>query len=105
MAENKEPILISSKGELNTVLWSAWFRANNPEMTALHAQYAFNERIQNLPEPNITTSSGKISAIWVKWYRIRKRVSTNVAVAVARRRINAESLGKKPLEEHLTVWW
>lgn len=104
MSNKPEPILISSKGEMNTVAWSQWYRETTGA-TAFQAQMAFNEKVSVIPEPDITLASGKVNPVWIKWYRMRKRVSSNVAVAVARRRLAAIAEGKKPLEEHLTAWW
>lgn len=101
---NPEPILITPKGEMNTVVWCAWYRAKTG-CNVFKAQMVFNEKVQCMPEPELVTKSGKINKIWVKWYRMRKKVSSNVALAVAKRRQTAIAEGKKPLEEHLTAWW
>lgn len=102
--EKPEPILISPKGEMNTVVWCAWHREKF-KSTVIRAQMAFNEKIQGMPEPEMILKGNKVNPVWIKWYRMRKKVSSNVAVAVARRRQIAIAEGKKPLEEHLTAWW
>lgn len=104
MTENKEPVLITAKGEMNTVAWSKWYRETTGA-NAVAAQYAFNERVQTMPEPVMEIKPGKINKLWIIWYRTRKKVSTNTAMNVAKRRLKAIAEGRKPLEEHLTAWW
>jgi len=102
--DKPEPILISSKGEMNTQAWCAWHRETF-KSTVHRAQMAFNEKVQCMPEPEMILKGNKVNPVWVKWYRMRKKVSTNVAISVARRRQTAIAEGRKPLEEHLTAWW
>lgn len=102
---DKEPHLIDAKGEMNTVAWSAWYRANNPSVNAMQTQYAFNERVQSLPEPELTTASGKPNPVWIKWYRLRKKVSSNVALSTCKKLIQAKAEGKPQPKDHRTTWW
>lgn len=103
MAENKEPVIITVKGELNQRAWTKWYVANFGG-TALNAHRQFNEKAACLPEPKITTSLGTPSLRWIRWYAIRKKVSMNVARNACMRHIESIRAGKTPADQQV-VWW
>jgi len=100
----KEPPLITKRGELNQGPWTKWCMETKGS-TYLDAHKDFNERVQNLPEPELTTESGKPSPVWQKWYRLRKKVSSNIALSTCKARIKAKAEGAEIPKEHRTMWW
>jgi len=104
MTENKEPLLFTEEGGFNQSAWTEWYTALH-KATPTSAHRAFCERIAILPEPELETTSGKPNPLWQKWYRIRKRVSSNIALNTCKRRIKEKAEGKVLPEAHKTVWW
>lgn len=99
-----EPPLITAKGELNQGPWTKWYLSEKGG-AYLTAHNEFCERVANMAEPSLTTPSGKPSPVWQKWYRMRKKVSSNIALNTCKQRIKAAAEGKELPKEHKVVWW
>jgi len=69
----------------------------------LRAHKVFNEVVQCMNEPSLTNAEGKANPVWIAWYRLQKKVSSNVAKATARIRIQALQEGK--VVNDLKAWW
>jgi len=82
----KKPALITPKGSLNVGPWTKWCM-HVKGMEYLQAHRLFNERVRDMPEPALANAEGKPSPVWVTWYRIRNKVSSNVAIGICRGRI------------------
>lgn len=100
----QEPPLITAKGELNQGPWTKWY-GSEKGTSYLDAHKEFCERVANMAEPSLTTPSGKPSPVWQKWYRMRKKVSSNIALNTCKQRIKAAAEGKELPKEHKVVWW
>lgn len=99
-----EPELITSKGELNQGPWVKWY-SDTRQCPYLEAHREFCDRVRNLPEPDLTTPSGKPSPVWIQWYKMRKKVSRNIASNTCKKRIVAAANGAPVPKNHKTVWW
>lgn len=86
MANKKKPALITPKGVLNVGAWTKW-HMHNKGLDYLKAHRLFNEKVRDMPEPPLATEAGKPNPVWVTWYRIRNKVSGNVATGICRNRI------------------
>lgn len=87
-----EPIpLITPKGDINQA-WSEAYMAETG-CTFLVAHEQLQLRIADMPEPPLTTGRGVPNPVWVTRYRVRKRVSTNIARNACKKLILAEQQG------------
>lgn len=99
------PRLILPNGEINrewTEAYIAQFRC-----TRTTANLQRQAAIVSMPEPSLVTSSGKLSKTWVTWYKVCKRVSTNIAISTGRALIKERECENDSTEtpKHRTYYW
>lgn len=78
---------------MNVGAWTKW-HMHTQGSEYLHAHRLFNEKVRDMSAPPLTNDEGKPSPVWVTWYRIRNKVSGNVAIGVCRNRIMEVSASK-----------
>lgn len=99
---SKEPALITAKGSLNVGSWTKWYMATY-NVSYLRAHKVFNENVQGMPEPAMADANGKPNPVWVTWYRLKKKVSSNVSKMVCANRLKDITEGKPIVETK--GWW
>lgn len=73
-----EPSIINAKGDMS-VNWRNWYAEQNG-VTLEKARYIQIDRFFKMPEPSLKLEDGKRNPMWVLWWKITKRVSTNIAL-------------------------
>lgn len=73
-----EPSIINAKGDMS-VNWRNWYAEQNG-VTLEKARYIQIDRFFKMPEPSLKLADGKRNPMWVLWWKITQRVSTNIAL-------------------------
>lgn len=100
----KLPAVIKPNGDINLEWVDVYMAIHNCDNKT--AKEAHQVAILEMDEPDLQTSSGKLSKKWVTWFRARKRISTNVSIRIGNERIQAlkENTGKvKDVLPHFVV--
>lgn len=103
--ELKLPKLILPNGDINP----AWSKAYQEQTGAsyLEAHTQQQSAITAMAEPALKTSKGKLSRAWVMWYKVCKRVSTNIAISAGKAKIKSEESSDEQVQPklHRTYYW
>lgn len=75
---NPEPSLINADGVFS-VEWRKWYLETHPGATVGLAHEIQKDRFFKMEEPPLKCDGNKRNPMWIAWYRVTKRVSTNVA--------------------------
>lgn len=99
------PKLILPNGDINP----AWSKAYREQTGVSHKEAHTQQQaaIIRMDPPSVKTPSGKVSAVWVTWYKACKRVSTSIAINAGKAKIKSEESSdeqEKP-KEHRTYYW
>lgn len=102
--EIKLPRLILPNGNINP----DWSKAYQEQMGVGHLEAHTQQQaaITAMAEPPLVTSKGKLNPVWVMWYKVCKRVSTNIATSVGKTKLKSgDTSDAQEQPKHRTYYW